>query len=189
MDPHFYDPRAERAARRSTRRPWRLWVWLIGLLGGVGGTLAAILEESTHGVWLMVVLVGPAIEEICKPIAVVFLIYKRPDWLRSRGEVVAMSLLGAAVFATLENLVYVYVYAPSVGPGFAMFRFTVCTTLHLTATAVFAVGLAKMWRKARERGGGFDIDVCFRYYVAAVVIHAGYNITVTVLNRFGLLRF
>jgi RsiW-degrading membrane proteinase PrsW (M82 family) len=161
-------------------------VYLLALLGGVAGTLAAVWEEWTRGVWLLVVLVAPAIEEICKPIAIVLMLEKRPHWLRSGTEVVLLALVGSAVFSTLENVIYIYVYAPGEGLAFAVFRFTVCLGMHLIATAVFAVGLAKMWRTIRRTGRAFDIDYCFKYYVAAVVIHAAYNATVTILARTGV---
>jgi len=35
----------------------------------------------------------------------------------------------------------------------------------------------------------FDIDVIFRYYVAAVAIHAAYNTTVLILEHTDLLKF
>lgn len=170
-------------------RPPTIVVYLIAALGGVAGTIAAMWEEGTRATWLMAVLVAPAIEEICKPIAIVLLLDKRPHWLRRRSEVFVLALLSAAVFATLENVLYVFAYAPDAGPDFMLWRFTVCTALHLTASGVFGLGLAKMWQHQRTHGGGFDIDVCFRYYVVAVVLHAAYNGTVMLLHLTDVLVF
>ncbi len=170
-------------------RPPTVVIYLIAALGGVAGTIAAIWEESTRATWLMAVLVAPAIEEICKPIAIVLLLDKRPHWLRRRSEIFVLVILSAAVFATLENLLYVFAYAPDAGPDFVLWRFTVCTTLHLTASGVFGLGLGKMWEHQRTHGGRFDIDVCFRYYVVAVALHAAYNAAVMVLHLTGVLVF
>ncbi len=198
FDPHFYDPRAERAKRPAAKPPAQIWVWLLALLGGVGGTLAAFYENSTQGVWviLLIVLLAPAIEEVCKPIAVILMIEKRPRWIRSRRQVVAMSMLGAVVFSALENLFYVFIKAPRTNfatyqawMNFVVFRFTVCSGMHVLATAVFSVGLAKAWRRVRTGGGNFEIETCFRYYVAAVAIHAFYNTAAVLLTLFGVVRF
>jgi RsiW-degrading membrane proteinase PrsW (M82 family) len=170
-------------------RPPALAVYLLGVVGGLVGTVAAVYQEVLHGVWLAVVLVGPAIEEACKPIGVILMLEKFPHWLRSRRQVLLMAALGALVFATLENLVYVHFYRPTGGPGFVAWRFTVCTGVHVAATAVFGAGLAKMWRRIRETGGSFDIDVIFRHYVAAVAIHAAYNTTVLILGFTKWLKF
>jgi RsiW-degrading membrane proteinase PrsW (M82 family) len=172
-----------------TRRPPRAAVYAVALVGSVAGTLAAVWEELVRGAWLAVVLVGPAVEEIAKPIAIVYLLERRPHWLRSGAEVFALAVAGACVFATLENLLYVFVYHPAAGAGFVAFRFGVCTALHLTATGAFAVGLVKVWRRIRLDGRPFDIDQCFRYYVAAVAIHAAYNTTVLVLAHAGVRLF
>ena len=170
-------------------RPPVVAIYLLGVVGGVAGTLAAVYQELLHGVYLAVVLVGPAIEEACKPIGVILMLEKFPHWLRGRKQVLLMAVLGALVFATLENLMYVYVYHPQGGPGFVAWRYAVCTAVHVAATGVFGIGLAKMWRRIRETGGSFDIDVIFRYYVGAVAIHAAYNTTVLILGLTNVLKF
>lgn len=98
-------------------------------------------------------------------------------------------MLGGLIFAVLENLLYVHVYHPDGGAGFAAYRYTVCTAMHVLASGVFGLGLAKVWRHIRQAGGSFDIDRCFRYYAAAVAIHAVYNTAALVLHLTGVLRF
>jgi RsiW-degrading membrane proteinase PrsW (M82 family) len=173
----------------SVSRPPLVVVFLLGLVGGVAGVLTALYQEMLYGGVLLPVLVAPAIEEVCKPIGVVFMLEKRAHWLRGRRQVVLLALLGALVFATLENVAYVHLYQPKGSLSFALWRYTVCTGMHLTASAVFGVGLAKMWRHIRQTGGRFDIDHIFRYYVAAVVIHSAYNSIVLILHHTRVLRF
>lgn len=179
---------------RPSRRPTALVVWLIAIIGSVGGTLAAILENTAISLdpmfgALLLVVAGPAVEEICKPLAIVFLLDKRPHWLRGPGEIVILAACSALVFATLENLLYIYVNNPGGTAEFVMFRLTVCTALHVTASTVFGFGLAKMWRHIRDKGGHFDIDVCFKYYVSAVIIHGAYNASMLILSWAGMLEF
>jgi RsiW-degrading membrane proteinase PrsW (M82 family) len=169
-------------------RPSGVVIFLLGLVGGVAGVLTALYQEMLYGGVLLPVLVAPAIEEVCKPIGVIFMLERRSHWLRSRGEVVFMAALGALVFATLENLVYVHVYHPEGGPAFVLFRYTVCTALHLTASTIFGLGLARLWRRVRQ-GGPFDVEGCLGYFAAAVILHAAYNGTVMVLEWQKVLEF
>ena len=164
-------------------------MYLLGVLGGVAGCAAALYQEMRSGSWLLVVLVAPAIEEVCKPIGVIFMLEKRPNWLRSAGQVFALTLLGALVFATCENVLYVCRHYSSLGATFLAWRFGVCTGVHLITSAIFGLGLVKMWKHIRRHGGHFDIDVCFGFYVAAVAVHAGYNSVVVILRLAGVLEF
>jgi len=172
-------------------RPAAIWLYAIAALGGAAGIFGAMYKEALAGpsMMLVVVLVGPAIEEVFKPIGVIFLLDKRPGWIRRPFEPILMAAIGAAVFATLENVIYVTVYADRASAGFVAYRFIVCTAMHITASVVFGAGLAKMWRHIRRHGGHFDIDVCFRYYVVAVAIHAGYNALALTLEMTKVLRF
>ena len=164
-------------------------VYLIGLVGGVGGVLAAFLRELAMISPLTIFLVAPAIEEICKPLVVVFLIELRPHWLRRGRHAIAICLLSALVFATIENLLYLHFYHPVHATFFMLWRYIICTTMHLTASLVMALGLAKALRRRLDNGARFDFDGIMRYYVAAVVIHAAYNTTVTILGLSGVLKF
>lgn len=170
-------------------RPSAVVIFLLGLVGGVAGVLTALYQEMLYGGILLPVLVAPAVEEVCKPIGVIFMLEKRAHWLRGPRQVVLLAVLGALVFATLENLTYVHLYHPRGGSSFVLWRYTVCTGMHLAASAVFGAGLAKMWRHIRRTGGRFDIDHFFRYYVAAVVIHSAYNSIVLILHYARVLRF
>ena len=170
-------------------RPPMVVVFGLGVVGGVAGVAAALYQEMLYGGLLLAVLVAPAVEEVCKPIGVIFMLEKRAHWLRSGRQVVLLAVLGSLVFATLENLMYARVYHPEGGSSFLFWRFGVCTGMHLAASAVFGVGLAKMWRHIRRTGSRFDIDHIFRYYVAAVVIHAAYNSIVMILHYVGVLKF
>lgn len=177
-----------------TVRPSAPIVWLIALLGSIGGTLAALLETSAYAMQrpmgvLLLVVVAPAVEEICKPLALVFLLDKRPRWLRSRAEILVLAGLSGLIFASLENLLYLFWSHPDGGTGFVLWRLTVCTGLHLATSTVFGFGLAAMWRHILARGGHFDIDVCFRYYLAATILHGSYNGLMLILTWTGVLRF
>ena len=169
--------------------PPRVVVYLLAMVGALGGLVAAFVEETRSFSPLMTVLVAPTVEEACKPIAVFFMLEKRPTWLRGAGEVVFLSVLGALVFATMENVLYIFVYHPAGSSAFVAWRLIVCTAMHVTASAVMGLGLARAWRHIRRTGRKFSIDQCIWYYVVAVAIHGAYNGTVIVLHMTGVLRF
>jgi RsiW-degrading membrane proteinase PrsW (M82 family) len=175
-------------------RPLRPVVWLIAIVGSVGGVGAAILKNSAmmfdpmFGI-LLLVIAAPAVEEICKPLAIVFILDKRPHWFRGPTEIVILAACSALVFATLENLLYIFVNNRGGPASFVIYRLTVCTALHMTASTVFGFGLAKMWKHIRDKGGHFNIDVCFKYYVSAAIIHGAYNGIAIFLTWSGALEF
>jgi len=162
---------------------------LVATAGGVLAVLAAIIKESSSGTVLLPVVVAPVVEELVKPIGIIILLEKRPWWIRSPGYLVVCCLLGSLVFATIENLVYIGFYNPHGTEAFILFRLTVCTAMHLTCTFIFALGLVKVWRHIRTVGGTFDIDLCFRWFVAAALLHGTYNGTVFILQLTQVLRF
>jgi RsiW-degrading membrane proteinase PrsW (M82 family) len=172
-----------------TRPAWPI-VFLLAVAGGLAGILAAIFQELSQGHQLFTAfLIGPAIEEASKPIGVLLILAFRPHWFRSRFEVIFYSLMGAAIFATLENLMYIHLTFADHGTDFVIFRYTVCTALHLTATFIFALGLSRLWTDIRVEGVGFDIDRCMWYYVVAFGLHAVYNTTVMILSATDVLSF
>jgi len=172
------------------RPPPAIVVYLLGIVGGLAGVVAAVYQEIRQGGGLLLpLLIGPVIEEVCKPIGVIFMLEKRFGWLRSARQVVVLSAMGALVFATIENLVYVHIVHLGGGRAYVLWRYIICTAMHLVASIVFGLGLARVWWHIHRKRGGFDIDLCLRYFIVAVAIHAVYNTTVTVLELTGLLKF
>ncbi len=170
------------------RRPLLL-PWIVASLGGALGILAAAWQEMTAGAPLMVIVVAPVIEEIVKPLGVIYLIDRRARWIRSAAHVVGMCIVAAAVFATIENLVYIHVYHRGASVGFKVFRYTVCTALHVTCSAIVGFGLVRAWRKILDTGKRFDIDDCLGFFVAAVAVHGGYNLLMFLLEALKVIQF
>ena len=183
----------------------------LALLGGVFAVLGAFIEEMRGGggIFLAVVL-APVIEEVLKPIGVIWVLEKRPHYLLSRVHVVVLCVVGALVFATLENLLYIHVHWPlqqataeqveisGRGPGpepgaaetaqrasFIRFRFTACTALHVLASAIVGLGLGRQLIRMRREKSDFDLERSLSFLIAAIVLHGTYNATVFILERAG----
>lgn len=154
------------------------------LSGGLFAIFGAFIKESTSGPVLLVMLVAPAIEEILKPSGVYYLLERRPQYLSSRWHVAFLSMVAGFVFATIENLMYLYVYVPDHPPGFAIYRWTVCVALHMLCSLVMGLGLGKLLPRMR-RGEPFELEDCFGWVIAAIAIHAVYNTVVTAASYAG----
>ena len=65
-------------------RPRVLLAYLVAMVGGVVGIPAAIMQESQgySGLWLGAIVIAPLVEEVVKPVGVMFIMEKRFHWLR-----------------------------------------------------------------------------------------------------------
>lgn len=176
-------------------RPRVLLAYLVAMVGGVVGIPAAVIQGSRgfSGLWLGAIVLAPLVEEVVKPVGVMFIMEKRFHWLRSRRQVVVMAALGAVVFATLENLTYIhgysFIYHRDPSAAYMAWRYMVCTSLHVAASTIFGLGLARTWQGMRRTGGRFKIKGLLWPYLAAVGLHAAYNTTVLILEKSGILSF
>jgi RsiW-degrading membrane proteinase PrsW (M82 family) len=170
-------------------RPRVVLAYLVAVVGGVVGIPAAAIQESQgySGLWLGAIIIAPLVEEVVKPVGVMYIMEKRFHWLRSGRQVVVMAALGAVVFATLENLMYIHVYHPDPSTAYMAWRYMVCTSLHVAASVIFGLGLARTWRRMRRTGGRFRIKGLLWPYLAAAGLHAAYNTTVMILQKTGVL--
>lgn len=168
-------------------RPPAVIVYILGLLGGVVAIPVAIVTELQH-IDLSIVVVAGFVEEICKPIAVILILDKRPHWFRNFGGIVVVACLAALVFATLENLMYLALYKGNNYQMFVFWRLVICTSMHISATCIFSLGLAKCWRRAMETGKRFSLKGSYPYYFAAAGLHGAYNVTVGILTWLNVLE-
>jgi len=174
----------------AARRPPAPVVYMLALLGAVAGVPAAVVENSGHSLpsVSVAILIAPIVEEICKLLGLILILEKRHHWIRGPAEIVVLAALSGAVFATIENGLYIFVLAPEAKEGFVAFRLMVCTSLHVATSTVFGIGLARLWRRMRA-GRPFEIEPAMWFYVAAVALHAAYNTSVTILSFTGALEF
>ena len=171
--------------------PRVLLAYLAAMVGGVVGIPAAIIQESEgfSSLWVGAIVVAPLVEEVVKPVGVMYIMEKRFHWLRSRRQVVVMAALGAVAFATLENLMYIHIRHSDPSAAYVAWRYMVCTSVHVAASTVFGLGLARTWQVMRWTGGRFRIKGLLWPYLVAVGLHAAYNATALILEKSGVLSF
>lgn len=164
--------------------------------GSIGVTLAAALvagpfavigalmtgRQTVFGI-LCTVLFAPIIEELLKQSGMIYVLEKKPYRIFSAWQFVVAAVISAAIFATVENLLYIHVYVkPEVVGNFAAFcrfRWTVCTLLHVTCAVIASMGLMRVWKKQLNDGRAADLGVGFWYFASAMTVHGLYNLTMT----------
>ena len=180
--------------REETRySAWQLpfFTILAGITGGLFAVPAVFL--SGIGSWfglILLVFLGPFCEETLKQSGAIFQLEKMRGSIRYDWQFFLSGALGGAVFSVLENLIYRYIYLAKLPPeqltNVMAFRWTMCTMLHILCTVVSSMGLRHAWRESLAKERPCRISDAFRWFAAATAIHGLYNLTVTLLDPFGL---
>lgn len=173
---------------RRTAAWWHSWgaVLLIALCGGpfaAVGTILTSLSQGTMAGVIVLVAVGPALEEMMKIGVLLIVLENRPYLFRSGVQVFIAAMASGALFAVVENLLYIYLYNPEGSDLFRLWRWTVCTALHTGATTVAGMGVFRMWQQSASpastaNGAEYvrpEAKCAYPYIVAAVLIHGAYN--------------
>lgn len=156
-----------------------------GVLSVLGSLIGQLLMGTGAGL-IALAVTGPLYEELMKAVVVLMLIELRPYVFRSPWVIWAATLGSAATFATLENLIYLNVYIPDPSPGIILWRWTVCSALHIGCTAIATVGLVRMWRNSISNLRPPSIADVYPFLVAAIVVHGAYNATAVLIEFSGL---
>jgi RsiW-degrading membrane proteinase PrsW (M82 family) len=135
---------------------------------------------------LYMILFAPVIEELLKQSGMIYLLEKKPYRIFSTGQFIIAAVISAAVFASIENLLYIHFYThPQMMENFesyCYFRWTVCTALHVVCSVIASFGLVRVWKKQTIDGRAANLAVGFQWFVAAMVVHGLYNLTVAIIN-------
>ena len=134
--------------------------------------------KGAFGFGALAVVVGaPLVEEISKAMGPLMVLEKRPWLFGSASSIVLIGIASGLVFASVENLLYFFVYLPSssLTPGLVLWRLTVCTLLHVTGATLSCFGLSRAWRHAAQVKGTFEMSSAVPWMVAAMIVHGLYN--------------
>ena len=151
---------------------------------GLAAVVCALLKASVGVGVLAIVVAAPVAEEMSKAILPLMVLERRPWLFGSYATIVLVGALSGLVFASIENLLYFFLYIPggSLTTGTILWRLFVCTALHVGCSTLVCSGLARAWRKARARLGEFEMSVAMPRLVAAVAIHGLYNFGVVLYS-------
>jgi len=164
----------------------RQWSWLVTLaivvMAGPLAILGTLITATGYNAWLMMVVMGPTIEEILKIALPLWVVEKRP-WLFSSSLQIFLCCAGAGlVFAAIENFVYLFIYFPDPSSLLILWRWTVCVALHTGCSMVASLGLMTVYQNMLQRGTRPQLKDGSHWIVAAIVIHGGYNFLAILFN-------
>jgi RsiW-degrading membrane proteinase PrsW (M82 family) len=160
------------------RLAWPLVIVLVAA-GSVFGIPSIFLSETIAGV-LAAVISAPVVEELFKPFGVYILIARWPGTVRRQTSIAALAGLSGLAFGLMESALYVFVYQPSgVGESYVLVRFTIPVALHVIASTLFGFGVNRQAFRALARGN-LPEKRSWIFIMSAMLLHAGYNIFVTV---------
>ncbi|HEY6564690.1 MAG TPA: PrsW family glutamic-type intramembrane protease [Pirellulaceae bacterium] len=150
------------------------------LCAGPWGILGALVSGVGQGDvtmmgFLAVVLVAPVTEEITKVAATLWVVEKRPFWFKDARQILLCAAAGGLFFAVIENLIYLGVYVRQASTALALWRWTVCSLLHIGCSFLVGWGLVAIWRPVIRDRCRPSLSRSFPYLIAAMVIHGGYN--------------
>lgn len=177
-------------AARTERRVWLREQWestgtdprlgvfaALCALSGLWAILCTFMKGAFGFGALAVVVGAPLVEEISKAMGPLMVLEKRPWLFGSASSIVLIGIASGLVFASVENLLYFFVYLPSssLTPGLVLWRLTVCTLLHVTVATLSCFGLSRAWRHAAQVKGTFEMSSAVPWMVAAMIVHGLYN--------------
>lgn len=189
------EPSAE--GERARHRDWlaRQWTgaraktrlgvfFLLCAFSGLAAIACALLKSSGELGVLAIVVGAPLAEEMGKALLPLMVLEKRPWLFGSYSSIVLVGAVSGIVFASVENLLYFFVYisADKLTDGIMLWRLVVCTAMHVGCAALSCSGLARAWRHARDELGEFKMSIATSRIVAAIVVHGAYNFAAVLLG-------
>lgn len=161
--------------------------WLVAialaLLGGPMATLVAglgSLKSEGWSPWMLIVF-GPALEEVLKSCLSAGVVDRRPRLFVDRDQILLAGAWSGVCFAAVEAMIYTNQSLEPAPVELLWYRWTVCVVLHAACSLMASIGLAESWELARrgERGGAM---AALPFLLAAIVLHGGYNAMCVLLS-------
>ena len=188
-EPALLEADAAETARR-TRAEWLESQWrnassargcflfpLLLVVSGVAAVGCTIMKGRGGAMALAMAVLAPVVEETSKIVVPAMVLEKRPWRFSSATELIVVCAFSGLVFASIENLLYFFLYIPPdrLTPGVVLWRLSVCTLLHVSAASISGWGLGRVWRAASESRSMAEISRATGYFVAAMILHGLYN--------------
>lgn len=187
--PKYRDHYRARRAETPDSRRWGAALLAI-LVAGPAGILGAFLAvTATWGSVAVsvfaVVLVGPAVEEFVKAGSGLYLAEQRPWLVPYAWTLVVIVVAGGLGFAVIENWIYLNFYIEDPSDAIVRWRWVFGPLVHGSASFLAGFGIARMWRRTHAEGVAPELNISYPWFVAAVVLHGGYNLMAVILDAAG----
>ena len=168
--------------KAAQTKEWHVWAAVGGatLAGGLLAVAGTFLTATRAGMpfggqIFQSVLMAPAVEEVMKLAAAAILIERMPYLLRKRSQLLLIGLGSGLGFAVIENILYLTVYLNSPSLALILWRWIVCTALHVFCTYIATCGLIRVWERTVREGRPPRMGLAARALTTAMIIHGTYN--------------
>jgi RsiW-degrading membrane proteinase PrsW (M82 family) len=175
----------ERLRRVTPATSWATTI-LTALVAGPLAIIGTLVSGQNAGAAafgvLGAVLLAPLLEEIMKNASALWVVESRPYLFRSRWQIALCVLASGAVFAIVENLLYLHVYIDDPSPELVRWRWTVCVALHMGCALIAGLGTMRIWRHSVTRLAPPRLSIGAPYLLAAMILHGAYNAAATIME-------
>lgn len=165
--------------RRDATPGSRRWlaVLAVAIASGPFAIAAAMVQNSFSGAVLVLLLVavGPLIEEIVKGAGALFLAEQRPWLVPAAWTLPVVTCLSGLVFASIENWWYLEVLIDDPSRQIIQWRWIFGPLVHGVGSLIVGLGAARLWRQAMTTGRRAPFDLAQPFIVTAAVFHGLYN--------------
>ena len=180
---------ADKWQSTSTGFTWLITI-AIACIAGPFAVIAVFMNLSTNQIAyvgvLNLVAFGPMVEEIMKIALVYYIVEKRPYLFHSFIQIIIAACAGGLLFACIENVIYLNKYIESPTVNIIHWRWTVCTLLHVSCSAIASLGLVRMWMDILERKARPRLELAYPFIIAAIIIHGCYNAAAVAMEIAGV---
>ncbi|HPF38340.1 MAG TPA: PrsW family glutamic-type intramembrane protease [Phycisphaerae bacterium] len=177
----WYEERKRRASGA------KVLIMLVGVIlaGGPFAVVGAFLSNIIP-TFLGPIVIGPATEEIMKICLVLLIVETRPYLVRREVEITIAAIAGALGFAVIENMLYLNMYVTNPTIGLAIWRWSICTTLHVVCSIIASRGVVAVWRATEEQKRAPTLQLMYGPLLLAIITHGAYNAIVTLMGIAGI---
>ncbi|NLF37813.1 PrsW family intramembrane metalloprotease [bacterium] len=176
----YADMLSERWQQATPCVSW-LVVAALALAAGPFAVLAALLKTSAAHIAIAAVIMAPLIEELGKAAAPLIVLERWPYRFLSSTQLVFVCAVSGAIFAGIENLLYLKILLRQPDAALVLWRWTVCVALHVGCSLIAGMGLRRIWLISRATLTRPDVSLAAPYFITAMILHGSYNMLVLLL--------
>lgn len=168
------------------QRAHKAWfvAFLLALVGGPFSIVGTFLGSGGTGSTmapLMIVFIAPVVEEMLKAGATLITLERKPYLFTSGRQIVLAVVMSGLCFAVIENILYVTT-AENPSKEYILWRWIICTALHLTCSTIASFGLLRMFKHSRKGLTPPDIRLAAPFLLTAMIVHGAYNGSAVILQ-------
>jgi len=175
----------DHAVEVSPQKSWLIAI-IVPILGAPFALGCALFTVEYFGL-MHFVLVAPIASEVLKIAIASIVVERRSHLIRRESQLYVMILGTAAVFAVVQNLIYLLLYFSSPPPPIELiaYRWLIGPLAHIISAAIAAHGITLVWKQAKEQKREPRLTRAYPWVIAAIVVHGLYNLCVYANGHLG----